>query len=310
MAFDPPWRLDPLKNIIGVGWGGSIAVMYFEYVLTVSGLDNAAPPTWTALFTSAAGNGDLTQEIGPVVLPPGPPPPDVLTQNNFYCYPRTRKLDTVTTTTVFHTTDVGRYGVACSDGIVSSFNDPIAGQVVPFIIDSTRNGIFNEGGFDVYGVKDHDPSVENALRQMMQSVATQTFGLGIFGTTQYLQLEISGHDTVEVVTRHTLSGKTVTFLNIGKIGQIPSVRENESFEIIANMQPLDRGTLTWKWSMRTFLGGAKIFTPEGEPDGGQNEADFEQITPIYQDEKPAQPIEAKFVIDLLTYQITASKRNL
>ena len=31
MAFDPPWRLDPLKNIVGVGWGGgNVLVLRIE----------------------------------------------------------------------------------------------------------------------------------------------------------------------------------------------------------------------------------------------------------------------------------------
>ena len=29
-AVDPPWRLDPLQNIINVSWGGGLAVEIFE----------------------------------------------------------------------------------------------------------------------------------------------------------------------------------------------------------------------------------------------------------------------------------------
>src|SRR5258708_3340205 len=49
MAIDPPWRLDPLQNIVEVGWGDN----------SVGFIKTAVLPTTAALFRAYSADGKV-----------------------------------------------------------------------------------------------------------------------------------------------------------------------------------------------------------------------------------------------------------
>lgn len=310
VKFDPPWRLDPLKNIVGVGWGGSTIVLSFNYSLTTTG-NATSPPNWTASFTSDGGGGLLTEAIGPIIDPPGPPEGDVTSKNNFWCYQPVRNLSSETHTATFHVTDIGIYGVICSGGVIPSFTDAFGSVKVPFIVDSTISGLFNTGGMDVYGIKDN-PSVSNALTVMMNSVASQVFGIGVLGSvSSYLQEEQQGHDEIGSSTTYALDGRTITFINLPRISKnSPDVKASNKFTLVATMQGATSSQfLTWSVSIAAYL-GTKKFNEFGNPVDGRDPIDANGAASDIHQELVSPPVEVTLTVDLTTYKVTASKRDL
>jgi len=99
-VFDPPWRLDPLKNIVEVGWGGSRALMIicFYEQNEFLGQTGVPPPVFATISEFPAGQfqeQSLFGVIGPQITSPSPPTDEVAriafnemkAINNAWCFP-------------------------------------------------------------------------------------------------------------------------------------------------------------------------------------------------------------------------------
>jgi hypothetical protein len=76
--FDPPWRLDPLKNIVGVGWGSVRYFTIFERIIysfgTPTGMEiKDLPPGVDFTYPFTAGlyqrrKPELSPSFDPITL--------------------------------------------------------------------------------------------------------------------------------------------------------------------------------------------------------------------------------------------------
>jgi hypothetical protein len=324
--FDPPWRLDPLKNIVNVGWGGALAVLYFDYIAETSSLASQPAFAWNAVLTD--GNDapsmrglSLLDELGPKVTPPGPPksapPPESIPGNNdFWSYPREFKNDVVATTSIFHVVDRGIYNIATSSGIITSYFDALdpTTDKLPFAIDNRSPPVIPPSGKDGPYVVLPGNNQGNQLIGYMQFIVDRvTPGASFF---QNQIGELISHDSVEVVNTYTRSGKTITFLNIGRIGaRNPPIKTAKKLKIVMQMLGVNSRTfLRWNANLAVFLGGAarKFAVDATSPVGVRPVPDkppvgLNKVPSTSFSERTTPVATVTFIIDLQTYQITSTK---
>jgi len=320
-GFDPPWRLDPLRRIVNVGWGGSVAVLALTARLGGSTPATEPPLTWNAFLTAECDDPDmrglsLTEELGPLVTPPGPPPALISSQNDFWCYARQFTESSNIVNATYHFVDRGKYVIFTSSGTIELYFDSLDpdNPEVPFLIDFRSPPILTDGG--IYTVLPGD-NAGNALNGYIDHVVNLVFSPR--PTTIFPQLieEIISHNEV-VSTRETeKSWKTITFLNLPRIAsRWPSIKSAGKLKLVALMQGVnDRTFLEWSLALGTFVGTKKftlnsqsslLVSPEpAKAPKGFHQEDDERIA-----ETTMPTVELTFTLDLKTYEVTATRRSL
>lgn len=319
-GFDPPWRLDPLKRIINVGWGGSIAVLAMSARIAGSAPVTTPPVTWNAFLTAGCDDPDmrgksLLDELGPVVVPPGPPPSVVNSQNDFWCYARQLTETSNIVTQTFHFVDRGKYVIFTSSGTITLHYDSLdpINPDVPFLIDfRSPPDLSGGGGLTVL------PG-DNAGNQLNGYINHIIGGMSPPPTTVFPLLveEIISHNQV-VSTRETeKSWKTVTFLNLPRIAnRWPAIKSAGKLQLVAQMQGVNSRTfLEWSLALATFVGTKKFVRNDGSPilvfaDPARDPRGFHEEEDEREPETMMPTVEVTFTIDLRTYEVTAARRSL
>lgn len=320
-GFDPPWRLDPLRRIVNVGWGGSIAVLALTARLGGSTPSIEPPLTWNAFLTAECDDPEirglsLTEELGPLVTPPGPPPALISSQNDFWCYAREFAGSSDIVSTTYHLVDRGKYVIFTSSGTITLHFDSLDpdNPDVPFLIDFRSPPILTDGG--TFTVLPGD-NAGNALNGYIDHVVNLVFSPR--PTTIFPQLieEIISHNEMVSARETEKSWKTVTFLNLPRIAsRVPSVKSAGKLKLVAVMQGVNARTfLEWSLALGTFVGTKKFALnshspflvspdPAKAPKGFRKEDD-ERIA-----ETTMPTVEVTFTIDLKTHAVTATRRTL
>ena len=319
--FDPPWRLDPLKRIINVGWGGSIAVLALTARLGGSAPATDPPVSWNAFLTAGCDDPDirgssLLEELGPRVTPPGPPPSLITTQNDFWCYARQFSDTSNIVTQTFHFVDRGKYVIFTSSGTISLFFDSLdpTNPDVPFLIDF-RTPPDLTGGGAVTVLPGNNAG--NALDGYINHVVNQVFSPR--PTTIFPQLieEIISHNEVVNTRESEKSWKTITFLNLPRIAsRWPAIKSAGKLKLVAQMQGVNSRTfIEWSLALGTFVGVKKFVRSDSSPllvfsDPNKAPVGFHEEEDDRSPETTMPTVEVTFTIDLRTYEVTATRRNL
>jgi hypothetical protein len=319
--FDPPWRLDPLKRIVEVGWGGSIAVLAMSARISGSTPVSDAAVSWNAFLTAACDDPDmrglpLLDEAGPLVDPPGPPSTLVTSQNDFWCYARQFSESSEIVTATYHFVDRGKYVIFTSSGVISLHYDALdpVNPDVPFLIDF-RSPPDLSGGDGLAVLPGNNQG--NLLNGYIDRIVNLVFSPRPAVVFPHLIEEIISHNEV-VSTRHTeKSWKTITFLNLPRIAnRWPAIKQSGKLKIVAQMQGVNSRTfIEWSIALGTF-GGVKRFVRDYNspilvlPDPPRPPAGFH----IEEDERAPETtmpsVEVAFTIDLKTNAVTATRQNL
>jgi hypothetical protein len=320
-GFDPPWRLDPLKRIINVGWGGSIAVLAMTARLGGSAPVADPPGTWNAFLTATSDDPDmrglsLLEELGPLLSPPGPPPAVVTSQNDFWCYPRQFSETSEIVTATYHFVDRGKYVIFTSSGVITLHYDALdpINPDVPFLIDF-RSPPDLTGGDGLAVLPGNNAG--NLLDGYIDRIVNLVFSPR--PTTVFPQLieEIISHDEV-VSTRHTeKSWETITFLNLPRIAsRWPSIKSAGKLKLVAQMQGVNfRTFLEWSLALGTFVGPKRFVRNDNSPllvspDPTKDPVGFHGEQDDRAPETDMPSVEVTFTIDLRTYGVTATRRSL
>ena len=233
--FDPPWRLDPLKRIINVGWGGSIAVLAMSARIAGSAPASDPPVSWNAFLTAACDDPDmrglsLLEESGPLVAPPGPPSVLVTSQNDVWCYEREFSETSEIVAATYHFVDRGKYVIFTSSGVITLHYDALdpVNPDVPFLIDFHSPPDLSGGdGLAVLPGNNQGNLLDGYIDRIVNLVFSPR------PTVVFPQLveEIISHNEV-VSTRQTeKSWATITFLNLPRIAsRWPSHQERRQAE--------------------------------------------------------------------------------
>jgi hypothetical protein len=322
MPFDPPWRLDPLKRIVTVGWGaGAIAVLAMNARISGSAPITDPPVSWNAYLTAACDDPDvrglsLLEEAGPAVAPPGPPTADVTSENDFWCYSRQYAEISETTTSTYHFVDRGKYVIFTSSGAITLHYDALdpVNPDVPFIIDfQSPPDLSGDDGFAVLPGN----NAGNLLNGYIDRIVNLVFSPRPAVVSPQLIEELISHDEVVNTRRTEKYWKTITFLNLPRIAnRWPEIKNSGKIDVVAQMQGVnDRTFIEWSLALGTFT-GVKKFTPEStspllvlsdpprDPVGFQLEQD-ERVP-----ETAMPSVEVTFSIDLATNAVTVTRQNL
>ena len=321
LYLDPPWRLDPLKRIVNVGWGGSVAVLALSARLGGSAPASDPPVTWNAFLTAACDDPDvrglsLLEELGPLVLPPGPPSAAISAQNDFWCYGRQFTDDSNIVTQTYHFVDRGKYVIFTSSGTISTYFDALDPDhpEVPFLIDFHSPPNLTGGGDFTVLPGDNEG---NQLNGYIDRVVNLVFSPR--PTTIFPQLieEIESHDEIVSLRETERSWKTITFLNLARItSRWPAIKNAGKLKLVAEMQGVNwRTFLEWSLALATFTGVKKFVHNNASPvlvssDPDKAPVGFRQEDDDRSPETDMPSVEVTFTIDLKTHEVTAERRSL
>jgi hypothetical protein len=320
--FDPPWRLDPLKRIVRVGWGsGAIAVLAMSARVSGSAPITDPPVGWNAFLTASCDDPDmrglsLLEEAGPSVSPPGPAAADIASENDFWCYPRHYAETSETITSTYHFVDRGKYVIFTSSGVITLHYDALdpVNPDVPFIIDFQSPPDLSGG--DGLAVLPGN-NAGNLLNGYIDRIVNLVFSPRPTVIFPQLIEELISHDEVVNTRRTEKSWKTITFLNLSRIAnRWPDIRSSGKLDVVAQMQGVnDRTFIEWSMALGTFA-GVKKFTPEptspllvaSDPSKDPSGFQFEEDDRAPETAMPS--VEVAFSIDLATNAVTASRRTI
>lgn len=320
--FDPPWRLDPLKRIAKVGWGaGAIAVLAMSARVSWSAPITAPPVSWSAFLTAACDDPEmrglsLLDEVGPTVLPPGPPSTDVSSENDFWCYPRQFTETSETVTSTYHFVDRGKYVIFTSSGVITLHYDALdpVNPDVPFIIDFHSPPDLS-GGEGLAVLPGNNAG--NLLNGYIDRIVNFVFSPRPAVIFPQLIEELISHDEVVTTRRTQKSWTMITFLNLPRIAnRWPEIKDAAKLDVVAQMQGVnDRTFIEWSIALGTFT-GVKKFAPEStspllvvsDPPRDPVGFHFEQANRA--PETPMPSVEVTFSVDLATNAVTASRQDL
>jgi hypothetical protein len=321
-SFDPPWRLDPLKRFTKVSWGtGAIGVLAMSARVSGSAPITGPPVSWNAYLTASCDDPDmrglsLLEEAGPSVAPPGPPAANIVSENDFWCYPRQFAETSETSSSTYHFVDRGKYVIFTSSGVITLHYDALdpVNPDVPFIIDfHTPPDLSGGGGLAVLPGN----NAGNLLNGYIDRIVNLVFSPRPAVIFPQLIEELISHDEVVNIRRTEKSWKTITFLNLPRIAnRWPDIRNSGKLDVVAQMQGVnDRTFIEWSLALGTFA-GVKKFTPEPtspllvasvppkDPAGFQ----FEEDDRAPETAMPS--VEVTFSIDLATNAVTVTRQNL
>lgn len=320
-----PVILDPSQLINRVLWAaGGVA--------TISLVANARYQTspgepefnFTVFITNSdlptLNNLSLLAEIGPIIPEPGPPTAKIKAEQDFFSYKNRSVFSSHTQVDVFHFVDRGLYNVLTTAGLITSYIDPLFGQYVPFIVDRTITGIFEEGDTPVYGIKD-SPDIENVMNIRMVSAAGNTFDPLPGTIAQNLVEEYAGHDDTVTTTTKTKKWRTVSFLNLPRILRTNDSPRNEGkIEFTVEFAGADfRTSMEYAIAVETWR-GVKTFTYVSnfadpvltspslvQPSPQKNPVDEKHERSVVAEETRLKALWIKFTIDLKTFKVTATR---
>jgi hypothetical protein len=306
--FDPPWRLDPLKRIVRVGWGaGAIAVL--------------AMVSWNAFLTASCDDPDmrglsLLDEAGPTIDVPGPAPADITSENDFWNYPRQFAEASETTTSTYHFIDRGKYVIFTSSGAITLHYDALdpVNPDVPFIIDFQSPPDLSGG--DGLAVLPGN-NAGNLLNGYIDRIVNLVFSPRPTVIFPQLVEELISHDEVVTTRRTEKSWTTITFLNLPRIAsRWPDIKDSRKLDVVAQMQGVNNRTfLEWSIALGTFT-GVKKFAPEPSSplrvvsDPSRDPVGFQVEEDERAPETAMPSVEVTFSIDLATNAVTANRQNI
>jgi hypothetical protein len=203
MAPDPPWRLDPHQNIVGVGWGGAIATL-------VLSIDYAGPnefsdtPALTGLPFGITFN--LLTRIGaPGITPIADPITGAMLAHE-YMWSRAPWSEQHSESQTYEATVVDE---AIWNGWAYGGGSPLGGVRVPY-----HNG-----------VPDQDV--------LQQAIDGWVEGYGIPADQIYWIIwEVTAsHTELQTITSYYLSARAIVLFNLGKIKELLSPTRRLTFQI-------------------------------------------------------------------------------
>jgi hypothetical protein len=319
--FDPPWRLDPLKRIVEVGWGASIAVLAMSARISGSAPVSDPPVSWNAFLTAACDDPDmrglsLLQEAGPLVAPPGPPPALITLQNDFWCYARQFAETSEIVTATYHFVDRGKYVIFTSSGVITLHYDALdpINPEVPFLIDH-RSPPDLSGGDGLRVLSGNNQG--NLLDGYIDRIVNYVFSPRPTVVFPQLIEELISHNEA-VSTRQTeKSWKTIMFLNLPRIAsRWPAIKQSGKLKVVAQMQGVNYRTfIEWSIALGTFGGVKKFVRDDGSPllvlpDPARAPAGFHAEEDERAPETAMPSVEVAFTIDLNSNAVTATRQSL
>lgn len=203
MALDPPWRLDPHQNIVGVGWGGAIATLALS-------IDYAGPnefgdtPNLSGLPFGTTFN--LLTRIGAPGITPITDPITGAMLAHEYMWSRAPWSDQHSESTTYEATVVDE---AIWNGWAYGGGSPLGGVRVPY-----HNG-----------VPDQDV--------LQQAIDGWVEGYGIPADQIYWIIwEVTAsHTELQTITSYYFSARAIVFFNLGKIKELLSPPRRLTFQI-------------------------------------------------------------------------------
>jgi hypothetical protein len=203
MAIDPPWRLDPHQNIVGVGWGGAIATL-------VLSIDYAGPnefgdtPALSGLPFGTTFN--LLTRIGAPGITPITNPITGAMLAHEYMWSRPPWSDQHSESTTYEATVVDE---AIWNGWAYGGGSPLGGVRVPY--------------HD--GVPDQDV--------LQQAIDGWVEGYGIPADQIYWIIwEVTAsHTELQTISSYYFSARAIVFFNLGKIKELLSPSRRLTFQI-------------------------------------------------------------------------------
>lgn len=218
MALDPPWRLDPHQNIVGVGWGGNIATLVF-YLDYVGDADFSDTPALSGLPFGTTYN--LLTTIGSPGIAPivNPFSGEMLAQE--YMWSGAPWVDSHTETTTHEVTIVDE---AIWTGWVYGGGSPLGSVRVPY------HG----------GVPDQDV--------LQAAIDGWVEGYGIPADQIYwiIWQVTASHTETQTISTYYYTAHAIVFFNLGLIKGLISPSRALTFEIATAGAP---STTYYGWSI-------------------------------------------------------------
>jgi hypothetical protein len=218
MAPDPPWRLDPHQNIVGVGWGGAIATLILS-------IDYAGPnefsdtPALSGLPFGTTFN--LLTRIGAPGITPITEPITGAMLAHEYMWSRAPWSDQHSESHTYEATVVDE---AIWNGWAYGGGSPLGGVRVPY--------------HD--GVPDQDV--------LQQAIDGWVEGYGIPADQIYWIIwEVTAsHTELQTINQFFYSARAIVFFNLGKIKELLSPSRRLTFQIATGGSP---STTYYGWSI-------------------------------------------------------------
>lgn len=279
MAVDPPWRLDPHQNIVGVGWSGAIATL-------VLSIDYAGPnefsdtPALSGLPFGTTFN--LLTRIGaPGITPITEPITGVMLAYE-YMWSRVPWSDLHSESTTYEATVVDEaiwYGWAYGGG------SPLGSVRVPY-----HDGVPDQG----------------VLQQAIDGWAA---GYGISPDDIYLVTgEVTAsHTETQTISTYYFSAHALVFLNLGKIKGLITPSRLLTFAVATGPAP-SSASYRWALGLATFK-GKRDFPSDAQCNptwsGAPVSAAGSESPNVPESAIPA--CISSFTIDLDTLEVTAER---
>jgi hypothetical protein len=219
-----------VERVVSVGWGNRIILITLTYNTAQNSYPNQPIYTFNAIFnsfpTSDVEDAILTNEIAPVVNPPGPSP-NVRAANNAWSFPRKFVQTQETDTQEFQVIDRGLYFYSWAGGIIEVAFDAFGVPLVPFLIDYTGD-LTGGGGLHIIDGTNFD-QVDGYLEQVANLIGDPS----LYNTAYpYLDTIISSHvDPGATITFTARDVATATFINVSRVQQAASLNGTLSFEM-------------------------------------------------------------------------------
>jgi hypothetical protein len=290
----PAVQLDPFQLIVNVGWGGAdIIVLEVSY----DGSFRNEPPSLPFRLSAAWLDQDhdafdaVIKEPSGVVAPIiNPISGDMLSGLTIWNVDPFVVEEEATVIGSFEVIDRGLYDIVAGNVHVTEHTDPLAGKVIPFIIDWNNEA---DGGAE-------DPREINAvnLSDWLNQLNSMLSGIIDEPPREHLEEILVSHFDLTTRTTYHRAGKAAIFLNARKIRLLLDPDNNLTFSVQTPLIPGGDGGVNdgfvWSVLVRSYKAERDF------PLNSENEPQW-VFSPISLTDQDGQKIEG--VDDLKSYHV-------